>query len=129
MRLPNVKGGNSLSLLTSIKDMHDAHQDYKSTREQEITKRMDSSNRKEIHIEGIRAQRDIILKALDNDLEINQFKAQIALSVIDRALESGNLDQLDLGLSAMVKVAETSSLSSLKDIIRETSDENNVLDV
>lgn len=109
--------------------MHDAHQDYKSTREQEITKRMDSSNRKEIHIEGIRAQRDIILKALDNDLEINQFKAQIALSVIDRALESGNLDQLDLGLSAMVKVAETSSLSSLKDIIRETSDENNVLDV
>lgn len=109
--------------------MHDAHQDYKSMREQEITKRMDSSNRKEVHIEEIRAQRDIILKALDNDLEINKSKAQIALSVIDRALESGNLDQLDLGLSAMVKVAETSSLSNLKDIIRKISDENSVIDI
>ena len=103
--------------------------EYKKTKEREKTKRSFSHDRKEECIAGIQAQRDVLITALDNDLELNQSKIDKTFKVIDKALESGNNETLNLGLSTMVKIGEKSSIANLSNLTKQLENKNNIIDL
>lgn len=121
-----VTPASPMLLLDAISDMLDAAKECNQFEQSEITKRKHSSNQRDIEIAAIHAKRDVLLKALENDHDLNKDKINKSFSIIDTALESGDLKMLELGLSGMLKVAESSPLVQLQELLK---DENNVIDI
>lgn len=117
------------SLLSSVKDMYDSHLDYKKVAQEEKTKRNQSDNMARAHIEEIRAKRDVLVKALENDHKINKQKIDQSFRVIDQALEDNDLQMLELGLGSMVRVAESGSLTGLAGLIKQLEDKDTPIDI
>lgn len=132
--MSKLKAG--VGALSGIKAMYDSHLDYKkevlnykSTVEVERTKRHLSDNRTKEYLADIKMKRDVILQALKNDYDLNQSKIEQSFKVIDAAIESGNIEMLGVGLTAMVKVAETSTIVSLADLSKKLEDKSSVIDI
>lgn len=123
-------------VVAGIISMFNSHLDYKKeilshkcTIEVERTKRQVSDDNTQTHLADIKFRRDVILQALKDDFKMNQLKIDQSFKVIDLALESGNIEMLGIGLTAMVKVAETSNIVSLADLSKKIEDKNNIIDI
>ena len=117
------------SLLSSVKDMYDSHLEYKKVAQEEKTKRTQSDNITKAHIEEIRAKRDVLIKALENDHKLSKMKIDQSFSVIDKALENIDLKMLELGLGSMVRVAESGALTGLAGLISQLEDKDTPIDL
>ena len=122
--------------LNGIQALYDAHIDYKKellnhkeTKEIEITKRHLSDNRTQEYLAEVKLKRDVILKALENDYQLKESKIQQSFKVIDAALDTGNIEMLGLGLTAMIKVAETSTISNIMELSKKLENKNNIIDI
>ena len=120
-----ASGGNLLT--SSVKEMYEAKKDFDKVKENEITKRNDSNNRTQENIEAINAQKEVIIKQLDNSFEINKAKLCKTFDVIDNALETNNIQMLSVGLNAMNSVSENSRLINLNDA--KLLDKNEIIDI
>ncbi|MEZ9342203.1 hypothetical protein AB4165_06425 [Vibrio cyclitrophicus] len=115
-------------IASSLKGMYEAKKDFDKVREFEKTKRNDSNNRTKENIEMIHAQRDVILRKLDNSFELKKAQTCKTFDVIDNAMESGNLDALALGLNAMTSISEDTSLPSLSNT-QKLLDKDDAIDI
>lgn len=101
---------------SSFKGMYEAKKDFDKVREIERTKRNDSDNRTKENIELINAQKEVIVRQLDNSLELKKAQTCKTFDVIDAALEGGDLNALKLGLDAMTSISEKTSLPKINDV-------------
>jgi len=113
----------------AVQNLVDSYTSTKNIREYEETKRVESRHRAEVNISEITAKRDVLVKMLENEHELNKDKLNYTYKVIDNALASGDLECLERGLGAMVKVAETSSLVDLVKLSKQLEDKNNIIDI
>lgn len=121
-----IKPASPALVLNAISDMMVAAKECAQFEQAEITKRTYSNNQKEVAIEAIRAKRDVLLAALEMDHQLNKEKIDKSFDVINKAMETGDLKMLELGLGSMLKVAETSSLVQLQKLVQ---DESNIIDI
>jgi len=117
-----------VNIFSSIKDMYESKQDFNKVRESEETKRNASNNITKENIEIIHAQRDLILKNLDNSFEIKKAQTCKTFDVIDHAIKEGNIEFLKTGLDAMVSISIDTSLPTLSDT-QKLLDKNSVIDI
>lgn len=113
---------------SSLKGMYEAKKGFDKVREMEETKRNDSNNRTKENIEMINAQKDVLLKQLDNSFELKKAQTGKTFEVIDSAVESGNLEALKLGLDAMTSISEDVSLPNLNNT-QKFIDKDDVIDI
>lgn len=101
---------------SSISDMYEAKKDFDKIKEAERTKRNASDNRTAENIELIRAQKEVLIKQIDNSFELKKAQTGKTFDVIDQALVSGDIQTLKAGLDAMTSISENTSLNKLNEI-------------
>jgi hypothetical protein len=126
MKKLDMIGG--VNIFSSIKDMYESKQDFNKIRESEETKRNASNNRTKENVEMIHAQRDLILKNIDNSFEIKKAQTCKTFDVIDHAIKEGNVEFLKIGLDAMTSISIDTSLPTLSDT-QKLLDKNSVIDI
>ncbi|MDF5119836.1 hypothetical protein HKB26_07300, partial [Vibrio parahaemolyticus] len=93
------------------------------------TKRLASDNITKVNIEGIRAQKDILLNAINLHHETNKQALDKMFDVVDSALESGDNQKLELALSAMVHITQNGNLQQISQLMRDVQNPNQVIDI
>lgn len=106
-------------LLQGLNEVVDSYQNYKITESIEKTKRAQIEAEKEIFIEKIHAQRDIMLSALDKTFEERRINFKAMFVNLDKAIESNNDVLANQLLGSIVELAKE---TPFKDIQRTISD-------
>lgn len=87
-----------------------------SISEQGKTQRAAIEAQKDVMIEQIRAERDLLMFDLEQKYKERGLAYDAYFKVIDKALESGDIQALQLGLSAVVQTIQHNPLPSRDDI-------------
>ena len=82
-------------------------------KEIEKTKRQQIEAQKEIALERIGKTREFLMTYLDMSFDERRENFNKIFQVIDKALETGNVDQLSSGLTSMVRLSEQSPFAAL----------------
>ena len=121
--IPFVEFANATGeVITSFKD-------FLILYEEEHTKRDKIRAQRDVVIEEIRSKKEIILDFLDKSYNERAGILRKQFEVIDKALESDNLDMLQVGLGAVIKVVETSPLVDFKQFSQDYNDASKVIDI
>ncbi|UPS13975.1 hypothetical protein J6320_21190 [Vibrio alginolyticus] len=120
---------NPLMLAEAGSELYNAFNDYTKVVEEEKTKRLASDNITKANIEGIRAQKDILLNAINLHHETNKQALDKMFDVVDSALESGDNQKLELALSAMVHITQNGNLQQISQLMRDVQNPNQVIDI
>lgn len=126
---------DSLSKLSQVMDtlkktssvpapLKDATQDMVSQitelmriREVEQTKREEIVAQKEVALAAINAQKELILECMRHSFAERAAVLQENFKVLDAALEKGDLSMLNLALSSMVQVIQTSPFQAIQQVV------------
>ncbi|MBB1351241.1 MULTISPECIES: hypothetical protein [unclassified Pseudoalteromonas] len=126
MKKPSISPAQGF--LSSISGMYEAKKDFDKVKEAEKTKRNASDNRTAENIELIKAQKEVLIKQIDNSFELKKAQTGKTFDVIDQALEIGNIQILKAGLDAMTSISEDTSLTKL-DEIQSLINKNDIIDI
>lgn len=126
MKKPSISPAQGF--LSSISGMYGAKKDFDKVKEAEKTKRNASDNRTAENIELIRAQKEVLIKQIDNSFELKKAQTGKTFDVIDQALETGDIQTLKAGLDAMTSISEDTSLVKLHRI-QELINKNDIIDI
>ena len=122
-----AKSISGASLLDGLKSVHKAHSAYKTLLQQERTKRLAIIAERDVSIERIQAQRDIIKQALADTFELRKTGLNAQIKAMDRALDSGNVHALHVVLDAMVKTIQNSPFKDISDMKQQLENKDFVL--
>ncbi len=118
-----VSFGNTSIFTSTLGSLHDivsAYSEYKKIAEVERTKRREITAKEKIIIAQIEAKRDSALRHLDRSFDERAEKFRRLFEVVDRAITTGDNQQLALTLNSITELAQSSpfkdlaSLSSVK---------------
>ena len=126
MKKPSISPAQGF--LSSISGMYEAKKDFDKVKEAEKTKRNASDNRTAENIELIKAQKEVLIKQIDNSFELKKAQTGKTFDVIDQAREIGNIQILKAGLDAMTSISEDTSLTKL-DEIQSLINKNDIIDI
>lgn len=93
-----------------------ACQDHKNLVEQEQSKRQEIFKQETITLEKIRSQRDIFLTFLDASFDERERNFARLFDVLDRAIVSGDTQQVALILNQITDLAKSSPFKELQDL-------------
>lgn len=96
-----------------LKEIISAYIEYKTIAQQEQTKRRGIEAWEKTTIANINAQRDFLMAYLDRSFDERAENFRAYFAVVDRALASGNNDQLALALNSITEVAKSSPFKDL----------------
>lgn len=111
----------SASIVDGLAHVHQAHVAYQSLKEQERTKRVAILADRDVTIEQIRAQRDVIKQALAEAFELRKTGLQAQIQAMDRAIDSGNLEALHVVMDSMVRTIQSSPFKDIADMREQLS--------
>ncbi|QOV65187.1 hypothetical protein [Kosakonia pseudosacchari] len=118
-----------LQAASAAKEIFDAWRDLQKYRAEQETIRHQISQQTEVQIARIQAQKEVLLQALNQDFALRQTSLTQTFAVLDKALETNNLDLLDKSLGAIVAITQQSSVVSLKSLHATLQDSRNVIDL
>ena len=99
-----------------LHQMVSAYTDYLKIAEQEQTKRREIEAWEKETIAKINAQRELVIGYLDSSFD-ERAKTFLALfAVVDRAMESGNNEQLAHALNSITEIAKSSPFKDLANL-------------
>lgn len=115
------------ALIEGLERIHAAHSDYHKLREQERTKRVAIIAQKDVSIEKIRAQRDVIKQALSDAFALRKTGLQAQIRAMDKAIDNNDAQALHIILDSMVKTIQSSPFKSIEEMKEKLSDKDFVL--
>ncbi|WBU48247.1 hypothetical protein PF050_17515 [Kosakonia pseudosacchari] len=118
-----------LQAASAAKEIFDAWRDLQKYRAEQETVRHQITQETEVQIARIQAQKEVLLQALNQDFALRQTSLTQTFAVLDKALETNNLDLLDKSLGAIVAITQQSSVVSLKSLHATLQDSRNVIDL
>lgn len=118
-----------LQAASAAKEIFDAWRDLQKYRAEQETIRHQITQETEVQIARIQAQKEVLLQALNQDFALRQTSLTQTFAVLDKALETNNLDLLDKSLGAIVAITQQSSVVSLKSLHTTLQDSRNVIDL
>jgi len=90
--------------------------EYKQIAEQERTKRREIKAWENESLAKIKAQRDLLMEYLDRSFDERSKNFQQLFDVVDRAIASGNNEQLGLALDSITELAKSSPFKELANL-------------
>ncbi|AGN87586.1 MULTISPECIES: hypothetical protein [Enterobacteriaceae] len=118
-----------LQAASAAKEIFDAWRDLQKYRAEQETARHQITRETDVQIARIQAQKEVLLEALNQDFALRQTSLTQTFAVLDKALETNNLDLLDKSLGAIVAITQQSSVVSLKSLHATLQDSRNVIDL
>ena len=106
----NVKMG-PLEAVEGLKMVLSALQENNKTTEQERTKRKYIEAQKEIEITRIKEQANFLKNSMNNSFSERRENFDKLFEVIDKSLDTNNINALNVALSTVIKIAEQSPIS------------------
>ncbi|MCL7749215.1 hypothetical protein [Halalkalibacter alkaliphilus] len=103
-----MKKGNAAIALQSLNKIADSYFDYKKVKEVEITNRMEIKAKRDVAIEAIRSNREVMLYALEETFKERGKTLDQMFQGLDRAIEEDNIEYIDRFLSGIVTTIQTS---------------------
>ncbi len=112
------------SAIDSFQMLAAAYGDYKKLVQIEETKRHEISAKRDVALERIRAQRDVMESYLSKIFEERQGVIHNLFERMDQAIESGNNELLDKTMSGVLDYAKTSPLAQAIQFMSDMNNEN-----
>ncbi|MDJ0615261.1 MAG: hypothetical protein QNJ63_00725 [Calothrix sp. MO_192.B10] len=100
----------------SLQQMVSAYIDYLQIAEQEKTKRRKIEALEKETIAKINAQRELLMEYLDNSFDERAKNFRSLFSLVDRAMESANNEQLAHALNSITEIAKSSPFKDLANL-------------
>ncbi|MBJ7417623.1 MAG: hypothetical protein JHC88_19580 [Niveispirillum sp.] len=113
---------NPALLIDAIKDVADAVQEWQVVKEQEATKREDIRARRDVALEKLRQQGQIMEQFLARSFDKQDRATQGLLDLLDKALEREAPDVLAPLLGALVSTVKASPLGDLMTLDKRMED-------
>lgn len=112
---------------TFIGTVVSAYINYKEITEQEQTKRREIEAWEKETIAQINAQRDILIRYLDRSFDERAENFRTLFNVVDRAMTTGNNEQLAVALHSITEIAKSSPFKELANLtsVRAALDDPN----
>lgn len=104
-------------LQDTTQDMVSRITEYMQIREIEQTKREEIVAQKEVALAAINTQKELILDCMRHCFAERAAVLQKNFKVIDTALEKGDLSMLNLALSSMVQVIQSSPFQAIQQVV------------
>jgi hypothetical protein len=110
-----------------LRDIVTAYTEYKKVAEQERTNRCEIDAWEKTTIAQINAQRDLLIEYLDCSFDERAKNFRSLFSVVDRAMATGNNEQLALALDSITQLAKSSPFKELAQLasVRAALDDPN----
>jgi ribonucleotide reductase alpha subunit len=99
-----------------LQQMVSAYTEYKIIAEQEQTKRREIDAWEKETITKINAQRELLMAYLDRSFDERAENFRALFAVVDKAIASGNNDQLALTLNSIIEIAKSSPFKDLANL-------------
>ena len=99
-----------------VQQMVSAYTEYKIIAEQEQTKRCEIEAWEKEAIAKINAQRDLLMAYLDRSFDERAENFRALFNVVDKAMSSGNNDQLALALNSITEIAKSNPFKELANL-------------
>lgn len=125
--LNKAKGMPATAIFDGISQLNQTRVDYEVVREQEKTKREAIAVHRDVSIEKIRAQRDLMQSAINQTFGERKQVLEAQIHAMDHALNSGNTEVLNKALDGMVSVVKATPFKGMAEIRRELEDDDFVL--
>jgi len=109
-------GFDKLNLAECFQQMVSAYTDYLKIAEQEKTKRREIEAWEKEAIAKINAQRDLLITYLDRSFDERAENFRALFNVVDKAMSSGNNEQLALTLNEITEIAKSSPFKELANL-------------
>ncbi len=125
--LKSVKKIPGTQLVDGLLQVQKAHSEYQIIRDQEITKRLEILSDRDISIEKIRAQRDLIQSFVDATFDERKKALKAQIRVLDHALQKGDTAALKFALDSMVSTIKSSPFENIADMRAQLESKDFVL--
>lgn len=99
-----------------LQQLVSAYAEYKTIAEQEQTNRREIDAWEKATIAKINAQRDFLIQYLDRSFDERAENFRALFGVVDRAIASGNNEQLALALNSITEIAKSSPFKDLANL-------------
>ncbi len=125
--LQKTKGVPMTAVFDGLSQLNQTRIDYEIVREQEKTKREAIASQRDVSIETIRAQRDLMQSAINQTFGERKKILEAQIHAMDHALNSGSTEVLNKALDGMVSVIKESPFKNMAQIRKELEDDDFVL--
>ena len=105
-----------LAALNVVNNIVNASREVAKFTEEQITKRCEIEKEKQIAIAEIQKQRDVLLLYLDKTFDERKTQFSKYFDIVDHALQSGNMQELAIGLDQINQLANFSPFKNLADL-------------
>ncbi|PSM45692.1 hypothetical protein C7Y66_28985 [Chroococcidiopsis sp. CCALA 051] len=106
----------TINPLESIQQIVSAYTDYKKIAGQEQTKRREIEAWEKTTIAKINAQREILIGYLNRSFDERAENFRALFNVVDRAIITGNNEQLEVALHLITEIAKSSPFKELANL-------------
>ena len=106
----------TINPLESIQQIVSAYTDYKKIAEQEQTKRREIEAWEKTTIAKINAQREILIGYLNRSFDERAENFRALFNVVDRAIITGNNEELEVALHSITEIAKSSPFKELANL-------------
>jgi len=96
-----------------LNDVMQAWTEYLKVAEEEKTKRCDIKAREKVDVAEIQAKRDLLIGYFERSFDERAKNFQVLFQAVDRAMTSGDNQQLGLALHAITDLAKSSPFKDL----------------
>jgi hypothetical protein len=108
-------GAKSVNPIAALENITKHVTEWQNIKQQEKTKRLEISAKRDILIENIHAERDAFLEVLRLNYEERSKIYEELFSRLDQSLESGNIEIAQLAMSGIVEQIKANPLPSFGD--------------
>jgi hypothetical protein len=99
-----------------LQEVVTAYTDYLKIAEEEKTKRRQIEADEKVMLAAIKAKRDFLITYLEKSFDERAKNFQALFDVVDHAIDTGNNQQLALGLDTITKLAQSSPFKDLANL-------------
>lgn len=123
--------GNPAEVIKVLSDLISMAGDVAKFTEVQKTNRKEIEAKRDVYVEKIKAQKEIMLIYLEKSFDERKSNFQKLFDVVDNAIENNNMQQLSMGLNSINTLAASSpfkDLSSIESTQQALTDENHTWD-
>jgi len=126
-----VKGGldPNIVLNKSVEVITNAIKEYHIVREQEITKRRAIKARKEVALEAIRSQKEVILTYIEKTFDERNIIFKEMFEKLDYAIANNDSSLVDKSLTVILSTLQTNPFKSFDDFKNKLQDKSFTLEL
>ncbi|PIQ08219.1 MAG: hypothetical protein COW71_13105 [Ignavibacteriales bacterium CG18_big_fil_WC_8_21_14_2_50_31_20] len=118
-----------INFLSVVEEVTSAIKEYSIIVQEEKTKRVAIKSQRDYLIEEIKSKKEIILTYLEKSYDERASILKKQFEIVDKAIDSNNIEMLQVGLGAVIKVLENSPLSDFNEFKSLYDNPNKQIDI